>query len=88
MSMVRHSIPPYCCGVQGPSYLLYMDLFLSISNLEKRVYELNTSARRIRILSAVSLMEQTVVPVVKSKVTEVNQYIFSDFTKFYVFLFH
>ena len=46
--------------------------FLSYSLLEKRVYELNTSARRIRIQSAVSLVEQTVVPVVKSKVTEVN----------------
>ena len=37
------------------------------------MYELNTSARKIRLQSAISLVEQTVVPVVKSKVTEVRK---------------
>ena len=40
--------------------------------LERRVYELNTAARKIRLQSAMSLVEQTVVPVVKSKCTEVR----------------
>ncbi|XP_052769678.1 serine/threonine-protein kinase Nek9-like isoform X2 [Mya arenaria] len=41
---------------------------------ERRVYELNTGSRRARILTSVSVSEQTVVPVVKSKVTEVYQW--------------
>ena len=39
---------------------------------ERRVYELNTGARRARLQTSVSISEQTVVPVVKSKVTEVS----------------
>ncbi|XP_052273748.1 serine/threonine-protein kinase Nek9-like isoform X2 [Dreissena polymorpha] len=41
---------------------------------ERRVYELNTSARRTRIQTSISVSEQTIVPVVKSQVTEVYQW--------------
>ncbi|XP_045186998.2 serine/threonine-protein kinase Nek9-like isoform X2 [Mercenaria mercenaria] len=50
------------------------DVLNNRSIIEKRVYELNTGARRARIQTSVSVTEQTVVPVVKSKVTEVFQW--------------
>ncbi|KAL4238486.1 Serine/threonine-protein kinase Nek9 [Mactra antiquata] len=51
------------------------DVLASRNIYEKRVSELNTGARRLRILqSTASVIEQTVVPVVKSKVTEVYQW--------------
>lgn len=51
---------------------LTLYLLLSHSVYAKRVYQLNTKARQTRIQTSVSMVEQTVVPVVKSKVTEVS----------------
>ena len=54
--------------------VIYLGNF-SFRSYAKRVYQLNTRSRQTRIQSSVSMVEQTVVPVVKSKTTEVSSLI-------------
>lgn len=71
-------------GWCGQKYLCFLMFFFYFDRIyAKRVYELNTRARKTRLQTSVSMVEQTVVPVVKSKVTEVRGLIPTKLLKFY-----